>query len=166
MRKLLVIGVLALFVAVPGLASASKVVPIVMRDPGCHWFKVGAKYSVTYVSHGPIAVQNLDMAALMGEGGGVIGSAGVAMKRALGIATTLKAVLGLSEFEKGVGKALDASLSYDPKSAGAAVNSGQPLPVASPRSPIVRDLRQLTALFAGPAQAAPKRRVFALPSLW
>ena len=46
---------------------------------------------------------DLDMAALMGEGGGVIGSAGVAMKRALAIATTLKAVLGLSEFEKGVG---------------------------------------------------------------
>jgi hypothetical protein len=46
---------------------------------------------------------DLDMAALMGEGGGVIGSAGVAMKRALSIATTLKAVLGLSEFEKGVG---------------------------------------------------------------
>jgi SpoVK/Ycf46/Vps4 family AAA+-type ATPase len=46
---------------------------------------------------------DLDMASLMGEGGGVIGSAGVAMKRALAIATTLKAVLGLSEFEKGVG---------------------------------------------------------------
>src|SRR5262249_42604379 len=46
---------------------------------------------------------DLDMAALMGEGGGVIGSAGVAMKRTLAIATTLKAVLGLSEFEKGVG---------------------------------------------------------------
>lgn len=46
---------------------------------------------------------DLDMAALMGEGGGVIGSAGAAMKRALSIATTLKAVLGISEFEKGVG---------------------------------------------------------------
>jgi len=46
---------------------------------------------------------DLDMGALMGEGGGVIGSAAVAMKRALGMATTLKAVLGLSEFEKGVG---------------------------------------------------------------
>lgn len=46
---------------------------------------------------------DLDMGALMGEGGGVIGSAAVAMKRALASATTLKAVLGISEFEKGVG---------------------------------------------------------------
>jgi SpoVK/Ycf46/Vps4 family AAA+-type ATPase len=43
------------------------------------------------------------MGAVMGEGGGVIGSAAMAIKRALAIATTLKAVLGLSEFEKGVG---------------------------------------------------------------
>src|SRR5206468_2149939 len=40
---------------------------------------------------------------VMGEGGGVIGSAAMSVKRALAIATTLKAVLGLSEFEKGVG---------------------------------------------------------------
>jgi pilus assembly protein CpaE len=81
-------------------------------------------------------------------------------------ATGERALIGKSEFEKGIGKALDARLSYDPKSAGAAANSGQPLPAAAPRSPIVRELRQLTALFAGAALAAPKRRVFALPSLW
>jgi SpoVK/Ycf46/Vps4 family AAA+-type ATPase len=46
---------------------------------------------------------DLDMAAVMGEGGGVIGSAATSIKRALAIATTLKAVLGVSEFEKGVG---------------------------------------------------------------
>lgn len=46
---------------------------------------------------------DLDMAAVMGEGGGVIGSAAMSIRRALAIATTLKAVLGLSEFEKGVG---------------------------------------------------------------
>jgi len=74
--------------------------------------------------------------------------------------------IGKSEFEKGVGKPLDASLSYDPKAVGAAANSGQPLPLAAPRSPTVRDIRRLTALLAGPAQAAPKRRAFALPSLW
>ena len=81
-------------------------------------------------------------------------------------ATGERALIGKSEFEKGIGKAFDASLSYDPKSAGAAVNSGQPLSVATPRSPIVRELRQLTALLAGPATSAPKRRVFALRSLW
>jgi pilus assembly protein CpaE len=77
-----------------------------------------------------------------------------------------RALIGRSEFEKGIGKSLDAVLPYDPKAAGAAANSGQPLPVAAPRSGIVRELRQLTGLFAGPAQAAPKRRIFALPSLW
>jgi hypothetical protein len=46
---------------------------------------------------------DLDMAAVMGEGGGVIGSAAISIRRALAIATTLKSVLGLSEFEKGVG---------------------------------------------------------------
>ena len=39
----------------------------------------------------------------MGDGGGVIGSAAMSIRRALAIATTLKAVLGVSEFEKGVG---------------------------------------------------------------
>jgi len=43
------------------------------------------------------------MAAVMGEGGGVIGSAATSIRRALSIATTLKGILGLSEFEKGMG---------------------------------------------------------------
>jgi pilus assembly protein CpaE len=77
-----------------------------------------------------------------------------------------RAVIGKGEFEKGIGKSFDASLPYDPKSAGAAANSGQPLSAAAPRSAIVRELRQLTVLLAGPGQAAPKRRVFALRSLW
>jgi len=46
---------------------------------------------------------DLDMGMVMGEGGGVIGSAAMSIKRALSIATTLKSLLGLSEFEKGVG---------------------------------------------------------------
>jgi hypothetical protein len=46
---------------------------------------------------------DLDMSAVMGEGGGIIGSAAMSIRRALGIATTLKGVLGLTEFEKGVG---------------------------------------------------------------
>src|SRR5438034_6614943 len=43
------------------------------------------------------------MAAVMGEGGGIIGSAATSIRRALSIATTLKGILGLSEFEKGMG---------------------------------------------------------------
>jgi len=76
-----------------------------------------------------------------------------------------RALIGKSEFEKGVGRPLDLAISFDPKSAGAAANGGQPLPVAAPRSPVVRELRQLAELVAGPA-AAPKRRRFAIRSLW
>jgi len=46
---------------------------------------------------------DLDFGAVMGEGGGVIGSAATSIKRALAIATTLKGILGISEFEKAVG---------------------------------------------------------------
>jgi SpoVK/Ycf46/Vps4 family AAA+-type ATPase len=46
---------------------------------------------------------DLDFGAVMGEGGGVIGSAAMSIKRALAIATTLKGILGISEFAKAVG---------------------------------------------------------------
>jgi pilus assembly protein CpaE len=81
-------------------------------------------------------------------------------------ATGGRTLIGKGEFEKGVGKALDASFSYDPKSAGAAANSGQPLPIAAPRSPVVRELRGLASTLAGPAPTTPKRRLFTLRSPW
>jgi pilus assembly protein CpaE len=77
-----------------------------------------------------------------------------------------RALIGKSEFEKGVGKAFDMTISFDPKSAGAAVNTGQPLPVATPRSPVVREFRRLAELVAGDAASAPKRRFSAIRSLW
>ena len=77
-------------------------------------------------------------------------------------ATAGRALLGKSDFEKGIAKSLDFSISYDSKSAGAAANSGQPLPVAMPRSPIVRDFRQLAEVLAGPALTVAKRKLFAL----
>ncbi|HLI50740.1 MAG TPA: AAA family ATPase, partial [Thermomicrobiaceae bacterium] len=46
---------------------------------------------------------DLDFGAVMGEGGGVIGSATTSIKRALAIATTVQGILGISEFEKAVG---------------------------------------------------------------
>ncbi len=73
-----------------------------------------------------------------------------------------RALIGKSEFEKGVGKAFDMTLSFDPKAAGAAANTGQPLPVAAPRSPVVREFRRLAEIVAGPATRAPKRRMFAI----
>jgi len=78
-------------------------------------------------------------------------------------ATSGRALIGKSEFEKGIAKSLDVTLSYDPKSAGAAANSGQPLPLAAPRSPVVRELRQVTELLAGPATPIAKRKLFSLP---
>jgi len=65
MRKLALTGIagLAAFVlAAP--AVASPVVPIVMRDPGCHWFLVGGKFTTKYVASGTIKIQNLDEATL------------------------------------------------------------------------------------------------------
>jgi pilus assembly protein CpaE len=78
-------------------------------------------------------------------------------------ATAGRALLGKGDFEKGIAKSLDFSISYDAKSAGAAANSGQPLPLAVPRSPMVREFRQLAEVLAGPAGAVAKRRLFALP---
>jgi Flp pilus assembly CpaE family ATPase len=65
-----------------------------------------------------------------------------------------------------VGKPFDLAISFDAKSAGAAINAGQPLPVAAPRSPLVRELRQLTENLAGPASATPKKRKLTIRSLW
>ena len=73
-----------------------------------------------------------------------------------------RALIGKSEFQKGIGQSLNAGISYDPKSAGAAANSGQPLPMAAPRAPIVREFRQLAELVAGPAPAGAKRRLLGL----
>src|SRR6266545_3688597 len=49
------------------------------------------------------ALLDLDLGAAIGEGGGLIGSAELSIKRALQIATTAKCVLGIGEFEKAVG---------------------------------------------------------------
>ena len=48
------------------------------------------------------ALLDLDFGSIMGEGGGVIGQSAISIKRALSIATTVKGILGISEFEKAV----------------------------------------------------------------
>ncbi len=72
-----------------------------------------------------------------------------------------RATVGKAEFEKAVGKPLDISLSYDTKAAGAAVNAGQPLPLAAPRSSAAREAEQLVTTLAGSLEA-PKRRIFGI----
>ncbi len=48
------------------------------------------------------ALLDLDFGSIMGEGGGVIGSSAMSIKRALSIAGAIKGILGISEFEKAV----------------------------------------------------------------
>lgn len=72
-----------------------------------------------------------------------------------------RATVGKSEFEKAIGKPFDASLSCDAKTAGAAANSGQPVPLAAPRSALARESEQIVEVLAGPVEAQ-KRRIFGL----
>lgn len=51
-----------------GTASASTTVPIVMKDPGCHWFSVHGKYLSKLTVTGKTAFRNLDEAALVFKG--------------------------------------------------------------------------------------------------
>jgi hypothetical protein len=54
-----------------GLASGSakpKVVPIVMGDPGCHWFSVDGAKKANYAAKGATTFKNLDEAALIFKG--------------------------------------------------------------------------------------------------
>jgi pilus assembly protein CpaE len=77
-------------------------------------------------------------------------------------ASSERATVGKSEFEKAVGKSLDVTLSHDAKSAAAATNAGQPLPLAAPRSAVVRELEQLIAAIAGTSETQ-KRKIFGFP---
>ena len=76
-------------------------------------------------------------------------------------AAAVRAGIGKAEFEKAVGKPFDAVLSHDSKSAAAATNAGQPLPVAAPRSPFARDAERLAAALCG-AGIRQKRKIFGL----
>jgi Flp pilus assembly CpaE family ATPase len=53
------------------------------------------------------------------------------------------------------------TLSHDAKSAAAATNAGQPVPVTAPRSPLARDAERLAAALRG-AGARQKRKIFGL----
>jgi pilus assembly protein CpaE len=72
-----------------------------------------------------------------------------------------RAGIGKSEFEKAVGKPFDVTLSHDVKSATAATNAGQPIPLAAPRSALARDAEQIAAALRGPG-ARQKRKIFGL----
>ena len=70
----LIAGVAAGALALTGVASAApgaakvKVVPIVMKDPGCHWFSVGGKNLAKLSVSGATAFRNLDETTLIFKG--------------------------------------------------------------------------------------------------
>jgi pilus assembly protein CpaE len=70
-----------------------------------------------------------------------------------------RAAVPKAEFEKAIGQTLDGTLSYDAVSAGLATHTGKPLPTAAPKSPTVREIKQLVAALTGPDKA-PKRGIF------
>jgi hypothetical protein len=70
MRKLLITAIAALGLAVPATAAGTSQLVVAMRDPGCHWFQVGGKYTKSVVRHGAVTLVNHDMAALKIKGPG------------------------------------------------------------------------------------------------
>jgi hypothetical protein len=81
MRKLIVIGIAALALASPAAAAKGPLV-VAMKDPGCHWFLVGGKYTKSVVRHGPVTLVNRDEGALKIKGPG-----GTKIDRFLGTVT-------------------------------------------------------------------------------
>jgi hypothetical protein len=83
MRRLILLGIASLTLAAaaasPMLAAPTATAPtkliVAMHDPGCHWFYTGGgpahrKYAVTVTRTGPVALVNLDEAALVIKGPG------------------------------------------------------------------------------------------------
>jgi hypothetical protein len=81
MRKLVITAIAALGLALPAAAGNSALV-VVMRDPGCHWFQAGGKYTKSVVRHGTVTLINRDEAALVvkGPGGTKIEKVGAKLK--------------------------------------------------------------------------------------
>jgi hypothetical protein len=52
-------------------AKAPATLKVVMSDPGCHWFAVGAKLKLTATVAGPVRLANFDEAALKVKGNGI-----------------------------------------------------------------------------------------------
>ena len=58
----------ALLAVGAGSAAAAGTVPIIMKDPGCHWFLVGGKSLAKLSVSGATSFRNLDEAALIFKG--------------------------------------------------------------------------------------------------
>ena len=69
MRKLILTAIAALGLAIPASAGNAQLV-VAMRDPGCHSFQAGGKYTKSVVRHGAVTLVNRDEAALVIKGPG------------------------------------------------------------------------------------------------
>jgi hypothetical protein len=67
-----------------GQAGGTKTVTVVMRDPGCHWFAVGGKFTTKLSVKGPVALVNFDEAALKVAGPTGVRRAPIGKKVVLG----------------------------------------------------------------------------------
>ncbi len=72
----IVIGAAAATMLAAGVALASSgakkpaTINIVMHDPGCHWYQVGAKFTKSMTVNGPTTFRNFDEKALIFKGAG------------------------------------------------------------------------------------------------
>jgi hypothetical protein len=69
MRKLIFAALAALALAAPAAAANAPLV-VTMSDPGCHWFQVGSKHTLSVARHGPVTLLNHDEATLKIKGPG------------------------------------------------------------------------------------------------
>jgi hypothetical protein len=68
----------------PAAAARPAAVKVVMRDPGCHWFAVGAKLKTGLAVSGAAKLSNFDEAALKIKGAGSVKRVNVGHTVALG----------------------------------------------------------------------------------
>jgi methionine-rich copper-binding protein CopC len=64
--------------------TAPATVKVVMRDPGCHWFAVGASFKTKLAVTGTAKLSNLDEATLKIKGAGSVKRVNVGRTTALG----------------------------------------------------------------------------------
>ena len=71
-------------VKAPAQTARPAAVTVVMRDPGCHWFAVGAKFKTKLAVSGTAKLSNLDEAALTIKSAGSVKHINVGRTAALG----------------------------------------------------------------------------------
>ena|SRR5262249_10590177 len=75
MRKVILTAIAGLTLAASAAAgttasSGATKLTVAMKDPGCHWFYAGGKYSKTITRTGPVTLADLDEATLIITGPG------------------------------------------------------------------------------------------------